>query len=84
MVGMGYSDPVAPASARSPGASGYGGLVHAAPESETAARVRQETVRRLRQQVAAGAYNPPVEELVNRLLSLLLFRHAVRRAGPGE
>jgi hypothetical protein len=36
-------------------------------------------VRRLRQQVEAGVYDPPVEELVDRLVHLVLYRQATRR-----
>ena len=33
---------------------------------------RQDVIVRLRQQVAEGAYEPPVDELVNRLVSVVL------------
>ena len=41
---------------------------------------RHEVIVRLRQQVADGAYQPPVEELVNRLVSVVM---AQRAAGDG-
>ncbi|MGH9041910.1 MAG: hypothetical protein ACRDZ3_16950 [Acidimicrobiia bacterium] len=49
------------------------------------ARVRRDVVRRLRQQVATGAYDdPPVEELVDRLVHLVLSRQATRRSDLGD
>jgi hypothetical protein len=33
---------------------------------------RQDVIVRLRQQVADGAYQPPVDELVKRLVSVLM------------
>lgn len=35
---------------------------------------RQDVIVRLRQQVAAGSYEPPVDELVNRLVDVVLAR----------
>jgi hypothetical protein len=46
--------------------------------------VRQEVVRRLRDQLATGDYHPPVEELVDRLVSLVIARQTGKRAGSGE
>ena len=40
---------------------------------------RHEVIVRLRQQVADGAYQPPVDELVNRLVSVVLARRAAER-----
>ena len=40
---------------------------------------RQDVIVRLRQQVAEGAYEPPVDELVNRLVSVVMARRT-----PGE
>ena len=37
---------------------------------------RHDVIIRLRQQVADGAYEPPVDELVNRLVSVVLARRA--------
>jgi hypothetical protein len=37
---------------------------------------RRDVIVRLRQQVADGAYRPPVDEVVNRLVSLLIARRA--------
>jgi hypothetical protein len=33
---------------------------------------RQDVIVRLRQQLAEGAYQPPVDELVNRLVSVVM------------
>jgi hypothetical protein len=33
---------------------------------------REDVIVRLRQQVAEGAYEPPVDELVNRLVSVVM------------
>jgi len=41
---------------------------------------RQDVIVRLRQQVAEGAYQPPVDELVNRLVSVVM---AQRASGDG-
>jgi predicted amidophosphoribosyltransferase len=38
---------------------------------------RQDVIVRLRQQVADGAYQPPVDELVNRLVSVVMARRGV-------
>jgi hypothetical protein len=37
---------------------------------------RHDVIVRLRQEVAEGAYRPPVDELVNRLVSVVLARRA--------
>jgi hypothetical protein len=37
---------------------------------------RHDVVVRLRQQVADGAYQPPVDELVNRLVTVVMARRA--------
>jgi hypothetical protein len=37
---------------------------------------RRDVIVRLRQQVAEGAYQPPVDELVNRLVSVVMARRA--------
>jgi hypothetical protein len=37
---------------------------------------RHDVIVRLRQQVADGAYEPPVDELVNCLVSVVMARHA--------
>ena len=42
---------------------------------------RHEVVSRLRLQVARGAYEPPVDKVVDRLVSVILAGHA--RTGPG-
>jgi hypothetical protein len=42
---------------------------------------RQDVIVRLRQEVADGAYRPPVDELVNRLVSVVMARRAA--GGPG-
>ena len=42
---------------------------------------RHDVILRLRQQVADGAYRPPVDELVNRLVSVIMAQRAA--AGPG-
>lgn len=45
-----------------------------------AAADRHDVIVRLRQQVAAGAYEPPVDELVNRLVSVVIAQHAAGEA----
>ena len=42
---------------------------------------RHDVILRLRQQVAEGAYEPPVDELVNRLVSVVLARRATGAPG---
>jgi hypothetical protein len=42
---------------------------------------RHDVILRLRQQVADGAYEPPVDELVNRLVSVVMARRPA--GGPG-
>jgi hypothetical protein len=37
---------------------------------------RHDVIVRLRQQVADGAYEPPVDELVNRLVTVVMARRA--------
>ena len=37
---------------------------------------REDVIVRLRQQVAEGAYEPPVDELVNRLVSVVMAQKA--------
>ena len=37
---------------------------------------RHDVIVRLRQQVADGAYQPPVDELVNRLITVVMARRA--------
>jgi hypothetical protein len=37
---------------------------------------RLDVIVRLRQQVADGAYQPPVDELVNRLVSVVMAQRA--------
>jgi hypothetical protein len=44
---------------------------------------RQDVIVRLRQQVAAGSYEPPVDELVNRLVDVVLARRAPSGGAPG-
>jgi hypothetical protein len=41
---------------------------------------RHDVIVRLRQQLADGAYQPPVDELVNRLVSVVMARRAAE--GP--
>jgi hypothetical protein len=41
---------------------------------------RHDVIVRLRQQVADGAYQPPVDELVNRLVSVVMARRAAEEA----
>ena len=43
---------------------------------------RQEVIVRLRQQVAAGSYEAPVDELVNRLVDVVLARRAPSGGTP--
>lgn len=64
--------------------SAFAGRVPAAHAVDPAGRVRRDVVRRLRQQVAAGVYDPPVEELVDRLVHLVLSRQATRRSDIGD
>jgi hypothetical protein len=64
--------------------SAFAGRVHTAHAGAPAERVRRDVVRRLRQQVAAGIYDPPVEELVDRLVHLVLHRQAARRGDITE
>jgi hypothetical protein len=48
---------------------------------EPSATNRDDVIVRLRQQVADGAYRPPVDELVNRLVSLVMAHQFAD--GPG-
>lgn len=57
---------------------------HAARQDDTSLQVRQEVISRLRRQVAAGAYHPPTDELVDRLVGLILARQAGRRPEATE
>ena len=41
---------------------------------------RHDVIVRLRQQVADGAYEPPVDELIDRLVSVVMARRAPRGA----
>jgi hypothetical protein len=41
---------------------------------------RHDVIVRLRQQVADGAYQPSVDELVNRLVSVVMARRAAEEA----
>ena len=41
---------------------------------------RHDVIVRLRQQVADGAYQPPVDELVNCLVSVVMARRAAEEA----
>ena len=61
-------------------ASAFAGRVPAAHAVNPAGPVRRDVVRRLRQQVESGAYDPPVEELVDRLVYLVLHRQTTRQA----
>ena len=42
---------------------------------------RHDVIVRLRQQVADGAYEPPVDELVNRLVSVVMAQGRRRPRG---
>jgi hypothetical protein len=44
---------------------------------------RHDVIDRLRQQVAAGSYQPPVDELVNRLVDVVMARRATSGGTPG-
>ncbi|HZQ77832.1 MAG TPA: hypothetical protein VFE55_10910 [Acidimicrobiia bacterium] len=43
---------------------------------------RHDVIVRLRKEVADGAYRPPVDELVNRLVSVVIAQHAADAQGP--
>ncbi|MCA1843643.1 MAG: hypothetical protein LC792_10750 [Actinobacteria bacterium] len=46
---------------------------------------RHDVIVRLRQQVADGAYQPPVHELVNRLVTVVMARRAAANSPrPGR
>jgi hypothetical protein len=45
---------------------------------------RHDVIVRLRQQVADGAYEPPVDALVNRLVSVVLARRATGTPGASR
>ena len=40
---------------------------------------RHDVIVRLRQEVADGAYQPPVDELVNRLVSVVMAQRATEK-----
>jgi hypothetical protein len=42
---------------------------------------RHEVIVRLRKEVADGAYQPPVDELVNRLVTVVMARRAADGQG---
>lgn len=42
---------------------------------------RQDVIVRLRKEVADGAYRPPVDELVNRLVNVVIAQHAADAQG---
>ena len=50
--------------------------------NDTPAQERAAAVERLRRQVRTGAYTPPVEALVERLVSLIVGDTAVGRRTP--
>lgn len=60
------------------------GRVETAHAVDPAGRVRREVVRKLRQQLAEGAYDPPLDELVERLVHLIVTRQALRRDDIGD
>jgi hypothetical protein len=64
--------------------SAFAGRIHTAHAGDPAERVRRDVVLRVRQQLAAGDYDPPVEELVDRLVHLVLYRQASRRTDVGD
>jgi len=43
---------------------------------------RHDVILRLRQQVADGAYQPPVDELVNRLVNVVIAQRAAQAPKP--
>jgi hypothetical protein len=43
---------------------------------------RHEVVSRLRRQIASGAYEPPVDEVVDRVMSIILAGHTRNAPGP--
>jgi hypothetical protein len=45
---------------------------------------RNDVIVRLRQQVADGAYQPPVDELVNRLVSVVMARQAAEESPKSD
>jgi hypothetical protein len=42
---------------------------------------RHDVIIRLRKEVADGAYRPPVDELVNRLVNVVIAQHAADAQG---
>lgn len=44
---------------------------------------RHDVINRLRQQVAAGRYQPPVDKLVDRLVDVVIARRAAGGGTPG-
>ncbi len=47
-----------------------------------ATKNRHDVILRLRQQVADGAYQPPVDELVNRLVNVVIAQRAAQAPKP--
>jgi len=45
---------------------------------------RHDVIVRLRQQVADGAYQPPVDELVDRLVTVVMARRAAEEAPSSD
>ena len=45
---------------------------------------RPDVVRAVRRQLASGAYDLPAEDLVDRLVSVVIARHAPSSAEPGR
>lgn len=75
---MGDLDPSVTAGLRSRGVPRRGARAQHTPEGA----IRAEVIRRLRHQVASGSYDAPVEDLVDRMVDLILARRAARGAGP--
>ena len=44
---------------------------------------RHDVILRLRQEVAEGAYEPPVDEVVDRLVNVVMARRAASGSTPG-
>jgi len=49
--------------------------------NNTSSADRHDAIVRLRQQLADGAYRPPVDEVVNRLVSAVIARRAAGTPG---
>lgn len=62
----------------------WAGRMDTAHSADPAERVRREVVRKLRQQLAEGAYDPPLDELVDRIVDLIVTRQMLRRDGIGD